>query len=186
MGRAWWLVVSGAIACTPAPKMAPRAGDLYRTANGRCQVRVEWPRGWAPLPCASDGPCEDDGIPADVDCPEELLDPHEVSTAPARPEGRERWLRVKPVLVLLGDQMCTFEPDRYCAPPDEPFACAPPPEPVAVECAALDGSRTIKPTRWAVSSFRYKDAAGKCRIAAARECTQAQCEHIEGEAAACP
>jgi len=173
-------------ACAPAPKFAPRAGDLYRTPDGRCQVRVAWPSAWAPVPCKEDGPCEDSGLPTDVDCPEELLDPHEVSDAPARPTGRERWLRVKPVLVLIADQMCTYEPDRFCAPPGDAFACEPARRSIAVECTAIDGSPLTKPTRWAVSSFSYTDAAGRCRVASARECTQALCEHIEGEVAACP
>jgi hypothetical protein len=125
-------------------------------------------------------------MPADVDCPEELLDPHEVSSAPVRPEGREGWLRVKPMLVLIGDQVCTYEPDRYCRPPSDPFACEPARKAVPVDCEALDGSPFTKPTRWRVASIRYTDAAGKCRVTAARECTQATCEHIEGDLTACP
>jgi hypothetical protein len=122
----------------------------------------------------------------DVDCPDELLDPHEVSDAPARPKGRERWLRVKPLLTLIGVQTCSYEPDRFCTPPSEPFVCEPRRRSIVVDCAAIDGSPLTEPTRWSVSAFRYTDAAGRCRLAPARECTQAACMHVEGDVTACP
>jgi hypothetical protein len=179
--RRAWLFAALVAACTPAPKVAPRVGDLYRAPNGRCQVRLATPSAWGAL---DEG--EDSGIPADVDCPDELLDPHEVSGAPARPKGREGWLRVKPSLFLISNQVCTYEPDRFCRPPGDAFTCEAPRPSVAVDCDALDGTPLLKPTRWSVSAFRYTDAAGRCRLAAARECTQVSCEHLEGDVTACP
>jgi hypothetical protein len=128
--------------------------------------------------------------PMVVDCPASLLD-GQAEAHPARPPGKEGWIRVAPRFGAYHTE-CYFTPAYFCAPPDKPWSCASQ-EGKKLACTPLDGGDAgLTATRWKVDSFTYRDELGVCRVFPARECAANppspadDCAATVGDVVPCP
>lgn len=188
------------VAALPACKkhtapLSPPDAEPEPEITGSAYVFQERGLCWVDLPvaCPKDVACNPPA-PLEIDCP-----PNEGGDAAAaarRPPGKEGWLRVKPAL-WASQYGCSYQPERFCAPPGQPSKCTPYPETVKVPCARIpeeagapDAGRPSAAAatgRWALSAFTYKDGLGVCHEVPPMECdAQKKCEPPEGKVVPCP
>lgn len=182
---------STTLACGKKPAVDPDPepsgpGTAYVFKNGaHCSMGEPPPRCPKGVSCNPPAPIE-------IDCPPSHRDAGEVDPSPARPPGKEDWLRARPHLWVTHSG-CSYTAAFFCAPPGKPYECArPTPGFQTLKCVRVDGDASSPAPaagpRWRVEPFVVKDASGACRAIPAFECGGGECIDAmpEGQPATCP
>lgn len=165
----------------------PTANDRSQPAHvsrvgDRCTMMV--PTGGCPKGVSCNPP-----PPIDIDCPPEpdAGPSADAGPAPARPAGKEDWLRVRPHL-WASRYGCGYSPAYFCAAPPKPHECTVPPTPPTLKCTPANGADAGTATSWTIDSFVANDGLGACRKIPSFECTSSDCiaSMPAGEIVPCP
>lgn len=156
------------------PAYVNRQGD-------RCTMSVN-------IACPPDVSCNPPA-PIEIDCPPEpdAGPAADAGRAPARPAGKEDWLRVRPHL-WASRHGCGYSPEYFCAPPPKPHECTAPATPPDIRCSPANGADAGTATSWTIASFVAKDGLGTCRKIPSFDCTSSDCIDAmpAGEIVPCP
>ncbi|MBS2013681.1 MAG: hypothetical protein JST00_12380 [Deltaproteobacteria bacterium] len=163
-----FVVTVAATGCKKQPVVEPEgtsgegSASIFRNGNVcRMAVPVHCPRG---ATCNPPPPLE-------IDCPPDHRDAGEPDPSPARPPGKEGWIRVRPHLWAYKGS-CSYNAPYFCAPQGKPFKCEQPPQGLAFvspKCSGVDAGATPIVH---IESFVAYDGIGTCVSVPAFDCPQ--------------